>query len=487
ALKDHLINKGYKEDVLNEAGLLIKPEDGGESYDRFRGRVMFPILGPREAVIAFGGRALDPNARAKYLNSPETPLFHKGDILYNYAGARSATAAEGRMLIVCEGYMDVIALWGAGIKRAVAPLGTALTENQIGLLWRVSDEPVLCFDGDKAGLGAAFRAIDRALPLLKPGKSLSFAFLPAGKDPDDLVREGGAPAMQKALDAALPLADVLWRRETETRPLATPERRAALRAHLRSLVQSIADKDVRAAYAVEMVNRLRDYFAPAMISEQPVPRTSAGFARRRAHRSDHHRLKHEARRTNQLKNLGFASSFRREASLLAAGLNHPALLSRQEDAFLGLSLENPDLDQLLGELLGAILADPGLDSARLKAHLQATEAAEILERVLCDDTLNRQTFLRPAAEIDEVEQGWRDCLRLHLIATDSRRELTDSASQSFTIGENVWKAAVTAREELLNAGEGFRGGDIDSDATPQQLLATLERMRASVEKKKSKR
>ena len=190
-LKDYLINKGYAEDVLVEAGLVIKPDDGGAGYDRFRGRVMFPIKGSRERVIAFGGRALDPNARAKYLNSPETPLFHKSNVLYRYDAARKAAAADKAPLIVCEGYMDVIALWGAGVRNAVAPLGTALTEDQLQMLWRASEEPILCFDGDKAGVGAAHRSVDRALPLLAPGRSLNFVFLPEGQDPDDLVAGGG--------------------------------------------------------------------------------------------------------------------------------------------------------------------------------------------------------------------------------------------------------------------------------------------------------
>jgi len=262
ALKDYLINKGFTEDVLVESGMVIKPDDGGPSYDRFRNRIMFPIAGPRDRIIAFGGRALDPNARAKYLNSPETPLFHKSNVLYNLAPARKASNDDKLPLIVCEGYMDVIALWGAGIKRAVAPLGTALTENQLALLWRASDEPALCFDGDRAGVGAAHRSIDRALPLLKPGKSLVFAFLPQGQDPDDLVREKGAAAFNEVLDKASPLADVLWRRELETQPLDTPERRAALRAHLRDLVKTITDKDVRNAYGVYLAGRLDEEFSP---------------------------------------------------------------------------------------------------------------------------------------------------------------------------------------------------------------------------------
>ena len=255
-LKDYLINKGFTEENLVEAGLLIKPDDGSASFDRFRNRVMFPITGARQRVIAFGGRALDPDARAKYLNSPETPLFHKSSVLYNLANARTAAAAEKKPLFVCEGYMDVVALWGAGFKNAVAPLGTALTEDQLGLLWRASDEPVLCFDGDRAGVGAAHRAIDRALPLLKPGKSLSFAFLPEGQDPDDLVRAQGSAAFQSIIDAARPLVDVLWDRETNAAPLDTPERRAAFKAGLRTLVKTIADKDVREAYGAELASRL---------------------------------------------------------------------------------------------------------------------------------------------------------------------------------------------------------------------------------------
>jgi DNA primase len=199
ALKDQLVNKGYTEEILLEAGLLARPEEGGASYDRFRRRVMFPIANAKGEIIAFGGRALDPEARAKYLNSPETPLFHKSDILYNYGPARAAAATSKGPLIVCEGYMDVIALAGAGIGTAVAPLGTALTENQLQLLWRQCDEPVLCFDGDKAGVAAAYRSLDRALALLKPGKSLNYVFLPDGQDPDDLVRAGGAAAFKEAM------------------------------------------------------------------------------------------------------------------------------------------------------------------------------------------------------------------------------------------------------------------------------------------------
>lgn len=487
-LKDYLVNKGYTEETLVEAGLLIRPDDGGETYDRFRHRVMFPIRSAAGQVIAFGGRALDKEARAKYLNSPETPLFHKGAVLYNFAGARKA-APDGGPLIVCEGYMDVIALWGAGFTRAVAPLGTALTENQLALLWRAADEPVMCLDGDKAGVAAAYRAIDRAMPMLKPGKSLSFVFLPGGQDPDDLIRSAGAGGFRKALDGASPLVEVLWRRETEARPLDTPERRAALKAHLREMAKSIADKDVRRAYGEELARRLDQAFAPP-------PRAAGGEAVRR--REGRGRAAPgrggrspaatpEARPTPALKRQGAPSTFAREATLVLALINHPWLVERHESAIIDLELENADLAQLLGEVIRAISDQPGLDTAGLKRHLQGARAADILERVLKDDTLSRQRFLLPLAEIEEVEWGWSSALRHHLFATNAQAEVAASASQTFTIGEESWKAAVTAREELINAGDVPSSVAGDGDVTPGKVASVLEQMRRSVEEKRKRR
>jgi DNA primase len=477
ALKDYLINKGYAEQTLVEAGLLIKPEDGGATYDRFRNRVMFPILGARDNVIAFGGRALDADARAKYLNSPETPLFHKGGVLYNLARARTAAAEEKQPLIVCEGYMDVIALWGAGFKTAVAPLGTALTENQLALLWRATDEPILSFDGDRAGLGAAYRAIDRALPLLKPGKSLRFAFLPQGMDPDDLVRVSGAAALREVLEKAESLASVLWRRETEEKSLETPERRAALRAGLRTLIKSIGDNDVRNAYGVEFAGRLQDMFFPKR------DRDGGGGPRRRPNRqgaAGSNPFRQPPRASSVLKSKGAPSSFAREATLVLAAVNHPGLVHRQEEAFLGLELEDRGLQGLLSSLLAALLADPGLDSEALRSHLHNTPAAETLQRILKDDTLNFQRFLRRGAELDEVEWGWSDALRKHLHATTAARDVMESASQTFNDGEEGWKASVTAREELVNSGRLAERPKPEDEAATASLDDRLEKMRASV-------
>src|SRR6201996_1284404 len=261
ALKEHLGNQGIPVNDMIETGLLIGGEDIPVPYDRFRDRVMFPITDLRGRVIAFGGRALEKDVPAKYLNSPETPLFHKGDNLYNHPTARQASH-NGAPLIVVEGYVDVIAMVTAGFAGTVAPLGTALTENQLALLWKMADEPILCFDGDKAGQKAAWRAADLAMPHLKPGKSLRFALLPEGQDPDDLARSGGRGAIEEVIGAARGLADMIWSREVEGGSYATPERRAALEARIGELTNGIRDEVVRRYYRQHLAERLQRMFAP---------------------------------------------------------------------------------------------------------------------------------------------------------------------------------------------------------------------------------
>ena len=274
ALKDYLVAKGARPIEAVETGLLIAPEDGGAPYDRFRDRIMFPITDPRGRVISFGGRALDPEARAKYLNGPETPVFHKGANLYGLSEARKLLHLSQRegapqaALVVVEGYMDVIACQRAGIA-AVAPLGTALTEEQMELMWRSHPEPTLCFDGDKAGIRAASKAIDRALPLLKPGRSFRFAVVSGGKDPDDVLREQGPAALVSQLADTRPFVHQLFQREFEAEPLDTPERRAGLKGRLRTAAAQIADKDLAQAYREDLLTRLDEALRPASRTTDP--------------------------------------------------------------------------------------------------------------------------------------------------------------------------------------------------------------------------
>ncbi|WP_370287394.1 DNA primase [Pseudooceanicola nanhaiensis] len=242
-----LTGQGIEPKLIIEAGICAVPDGGGTPYDRFRGRIMFPIRDARGRCIAFGGRAMDPNAKAKYYNSPETPLFDKSRSVYNLGPAREA-AGKGAPLILAEGYMDVIALSEAGFGGAVAPLGTAVTPDQLQMLWRVAPEPVVCLDGDAAGLRAAYRVIDLAMPLLEAGRSLRFALMPEGKDPDDLIRAEGAQAMQKVLDGAMPMVDLLWRQETEGKSFDSPERRAALDKALADRTGLIRDPGLRRHY-----------------------------------------------------------------------------------------------------------------------------------------------------------------------------------------------------------------------------------------------
>ncbi|WP_417490021.1 DNA primase, partial [Maricaulis sp.] len=281
ALKDELVTAGAPIGDLVECGLLIEP-DSGSPYDRFRHRIMFPIQDPRGRLVAFGGRALSSEARAKYLNSPETPIFHKGSMLYRFPEARKAAAdpkADIRGLIVAEGYLDVIALARAGLGQGVAPLGTAITEEQLQLLWRAGGEPVMCLDGDSAGRAAALKAADRALPLLQAGHTLRFAFMPDGKDPDDILREQGAGALRDVFKSTRSLADLLWEREVGVEPLDDPDRRASFRRRVRTLLAQIAEPDIRAEYKREFDNRMESAFGSTPHRAPWVPGGKKGAPR----------------------------------------------------------------------------------------------------------------------------------------------------------------------------------------------------------------
>ncbi|MBZ0129220.1 MAG: DNA primase [Rhodobacteraceae bacterium] len=344
ALTRALGEAGLASDLIVEAGLAIRPDDGGTPYDRFRGRIIFPIRDVRGRCIAFGGRAMDPNARAKYLNSPETLLFDKGRSLYNIGPAREAAGKVGG-LIVAEGYMDVIALVRAGFEHAVAPLGTAITEDQLHLMWRLAPEPVIALDGDKAGLRAAMRLVDIALPLLEPGRSLRFCLLPEGMDPDDLLRARGIGAMQALLDAARPMVDLLWQKTIEGRVFDSPERRAGLDADLKAALATIRDGSIRGHYAEALRERRAALFAPLRGPDRPF--RGGGFrpiipvAATEGTRNSLLARDTGADSTDQL----------REAMILALCLSYPALVAKFESALERLILCGAGYDRLRTAIL----------------------------------------------------------------------------------------------------------------------------------------
>ncbi len=350
-----LTQKGIAADLIVEAGLCAKADDGS-IYDRFRGRIIFPIRDGRGRAISLGGRALDPNARAKYLNGPETLLFDKGRSLFNHAPAREA-AGKGQPLIVAEGYMDVIALVEAGFKSAVAPLGTAVTEDQLKLMWRIHDEPIIALDGDKAGIAAALRVVDLALPLLEAGHGLRFAVLPTGLDPDDLIRAHGAAAMQKVLDEAQPMVNLLWRRETEGRSFDSPERKAALDKTLRAAIARITDPSIRSHYG-EAIKQLRlDLFgARARPNWQPQRKGRFVEVPQNALASTKGSLLANAPE--------HAEDIKVQAIILATLIVHPDLVHVFES-----DLERMDMAEPGNDAIRAILLSH-LDAATVEARLQ---------------------------------------------------------------------------------------------------------------------
>jgi len=442
ALKEHLGSHGIPVEDMVEAGLLIAGDDIPVPYDRFRDRVMFPIGDMRGRTIAFGGRALEKDAQAKYLNSPETPLFHKGATLYNIATARQA-AHDGAQIVAVEGYVDVIAMVTAGFPATVAPLGTALTEDQLALLWKMADEPVLCFDGDKAGLRAAFRAVELAMPRLKPGKSLKFALLPEGQDPDDLARSAGREAVAEVIAAARPLAAMLWARETEGHSFESPERRAALDARINEVTSGIADDSVRKYYRQDFNARLSQFFAPAQAPRGNFQRGQGQNWRDRPRGEWQPRNGAPQRPATGGRNTPYvvvsqqlASSPvhrghrtavpKREALILQAALNYPWLLHDHLEELASLEFTHADAERLKGALIDIAAHSAVPDAATIKAELERRNLSDTMERIASAITTQSVWGARPDAAPEDVLVTWQQLVALHRQWHSLTKELKDA-------------------------------------------------------------
>lgn len=444
ALKAALVKQGYAESLLIDGGLLRRRDEGGDTYDLFRNRIIFPITDRRGRVIAFGGRVLDPapEGAPKYLNSPETSLFHKGRTLYGLAQAAEGARKED-LLVVTEGYMDAIAALVAGVP-AVAPLGTALTEEQMAELWRFVPEPVLCFDGDGAGQRAAARAADRALPLIGAGKTLRFVTLPAGEDPDSLIAAQGAAAFRAMLAGARPLSQVIWERAiAAAEPIDTPERMALAEKNLADQTARIADPILRKHYQDHFRNRVWRELRPASkpsggnTGARPFEgrRPGGGFG---SSQGRGQALGTRFPGNGRTGSPGYVPvtfripdplgegeggrAVRRERLLVATVLNHPEMLPEILEDLAQISLESGGLDSLRHAILehaarfGAMGDGSGLDVASLRNHLTEQGFQPLIERLCGAQSGMIDHFARPEADVADALKGWRSVLeRQHRI------------------------------------------------------------------------
>ncbi|HEY5070584.1 MAG TPA: DNA primase [Caulobacteraceae bacterium] len=402
ALKDYLIAKGARPPELLDAGVLVLPEDGRGAFDRFRDRIVFPITDARGRVVSFGGRAMDPKARAKYLNGPDTALFDKGRLLYGLADARRLLHAggDGAALIVVEGYMDVIACQRASLA-AVAPMGTALTETQMEILWRLHPEPTLCFDADRAGMQAAARAIDRALPLLKANRSFRFAPVTGGKDPDDILREQGAGALKTQLAATTPFVEALFLKERGAEPLDTPERRAALKQRLRAAARSIVDAELSGAYGAALLARFDQLFAPA----QPQARWAPGAGRRGGAAFIAPPTFPTVEGKAAAKRL--SRSIKPIAAALAKqALADPQVLDDHLETLEARGLGDPALAGLAKEIIRLRLEADRLDSEALHRHLAESGFSALLIDIDRAAVHSRAPFLREDVTLAAARSQW---------------------------------------------------------------------------------
>ncbi len=443
ALKQHLEKAGFSEKEIVLSGMAIGGNDIPVPYDRFRDRIMFPIADLKQRVIAFGGRALDPDQPAKYLNSPETPLFHKGHQVYNGALARKS-AYDLKSVIVTEGYMDVIAMDGAGFQNTVAPLGTALTIEQIQLLWRMASEPILCFDGDQAGKKAAFRAVETVLPHLKPGFSLKFAFLPDGQDPDDYIKDHGAAEMKNILDAAKPLSEVLWQKEFSADEWDTPERRAALEQNLISLINGVEDQTVKTHYLREIKSRLWRAFQK---SGKNLEKSNSNWQKGGKPSAKSYSGKYGANSRQPATNSLLSSPLMKgpekqnisyEAEIIDLIITHPWLLDTEDELFSSFKFTTEDAKKLRDALLEAqFVQNPqnSLDSAAVQSHLEKLELHSLAAQMQRKVTQTGAKSAEPNANSNEVLRKWHELMVLHHKAEELEREL-DAAERAYREEDN---------------------------------------------------
>lgn len=436
-LQTHLKEKGFALGDLLKAGLVGRSQTDGHVYDLFRGRLMFPIMDTQGRVIAFGGRLLAQDTKApKYLNSPETELFSKKKEVYGLYQAQHNPVLKAKPLVWVEGYMDVISMHQAGLGRAVAPLGTALTEDQILRGWKTDPEPLICMDGDASGQRASFRLAQRVMPLLKPGYSLSFVRLPEGQDPDGLLSTRRGNVLQQGLDTPTPLMDFLWGYQLESLPSRTPEQQALVFQQTKDLVQTIQDTTVRSLYRGVIQQKW-----------QALLQQTRGFASPRFQ-------KKETPRDINPRPL-FDSLHVQRKVLLATMLFHPALLEEFSEILATLAFPEPGFETVRNFLLeweggtsGDFIKEKG--PQYLQEALKAQGLAEVVQHILTSDLYVHAAFCKPETPLDQVRQGWLDVLNQHQRQGALREEFETTRN---TLGKSMsevdWERLQSLRESIF--------------------------------------
>ncbi|RCL02291.1 MAG: DNA primase [Candidatus Tokpelaia sp. JSC189] len=472
-LKEFLIAKGVGSRQLEASGLLVSGDDVSVSYDRFRNRIMFPIENARGRIVGFGGRALSSATKAKYLNSPETELFRKGCMLYNFPRARRASQsvdeAGGRPIIVVEGYMDVIALAGVGFEETVAPLGTALTKDQLQLLWRYSSQPVLCFDGDEAGRNAALRALDRALPLIRAGVSLNFVLLPQGRDPDDVICEGGKQFFNELLGQAVPLAEMLWQRETQGQVFETPESRAALEKRLHDAAFTIKDGSLRYYYLQDIRERMRVFFKPSPFVPFLKERKTNRYDNRQSTTPGRLYFSESLIHSELVENRG-EPILMREAAILVTLASHPQLWNENFETLALLEFGNRDLVELHCAMLDILAEWHPNDADSMFRFLDKKGKSAIMARIMqfVRDFGMRSAFT--VAPIEDARVALKQALYLYQRGRYLYKELREIETEILNNPDsNIFSLLNGVKNELerVNATdvliEGFGLWDVDAN------------------------
>jgi DNA primase len=471
AMRRALMAQGFAEAELLAAGLLAQADGQGEGFDRFRHRIMFPIADERGRIVAFGGRALG-DARAKYLNTAQTEIFHKGELLYNHHRA-SRPARERREVLLAEGYMDVIALAQAGFTHAVAPLGTAITERQLALLWKLAEAPTVCLDGDRAGLAAALHVAEHALPLMRGGQTLRFAMLPDGEDPDSFLRRHGNGPLRAILDKAQHLSVFVWSALNEhsfrNLDLDRPEQIAALRRKLRSFEAKAADPDIRLGLKRRFGELLEERLAGIRQSRQ---RTVTSRPRSGDHRRGPSGVGAGSTAGGRIPGWSGVGSpgleaalarqeTSREARVLLPLLRHPEWLSGCEDDFSSLQLTDSRLELLRQEIVTWFVDNGNLDAEGLQRHLLRYGFGPLLDQFAADLTQPTAT----GNDIDDAEhrRSWRGMLAAirHRAALHQERPTEEDLRRGN--GEQV-NRLFNRLDRLLNR-DGADDADSDEGST----------------------